>query len=262
MPAGRPQKADPGALYAFASLFYWDLKRITEGYTRPRVDKSKYKRICDQVNKLDLRLTSEQLADLEKKALEAIQNGRLKESDKLEWMKCGEESWLSAIREDFRHCAAEEATKLLRVVGEPEIIRELLEAETADRVRDICEDAFVKVNCKVAPEAFKELTLPNWPIPAGSTLPSYLSQYASEFIAARKDSRFPGSSDRPSSHLKQLWFLSRALAGAAYGVRARTAINLVGSMRPDEVFENTHGAKPKRRRSKINARRAERQKQE
>jgi hypothetical protein len=259
MPPGRPKRADPGTLYALASLFYWDFKRIVEGFVRQRFDRSRYKSLYDDLEKRKLRLMPAQLAELEKRAAEEIQNGRLKESEKLKWIQRGKKSWLLMIREDCRQRALDEAAKLLRVIrvkGEPEIIKELLEAETADRVREICQDAFVTVNSEVAPNTFKEIAVPNWPLSVGSVLPSYLSQYASEFIAARRDSRFPRSSDRPTSQLKQLWFLSRALAGAAYEVKVRTAINLVGSMRPDEMFEDTHGAKPTRRRSRVTVRNA------
>lgn len=72
-----------------------------------------------------------------------------------------------------------------------------------------------------------------------------LGQYACEFIAARKDTRFLRSTDRPTSRLKQLWFLSRALAGALYGVGTRTAMNLVGSMRPEQMFEESREGKPR-----------------
>ena len=60
-----------------------------------------------------------------------------------------------------------------------------------------------------------------WPISVTSPLPMYLSQYADEFIAAKKDPRFPRSG-RPTSQLKQFWFLSRVLAGALYGIKPRT----------------------------------------
>ena len=196
---------------------------------------------------MELRLTSEQQAEIAAKADEAIRNGRLKESERIAWTRDREDSWLLAVREDFRQRAGVEATKQLRVPGEPEVIKELLEAETPDQVREICKDAFARVNCEIAPGTFRELTLPNWPISVGSVLPRYLSEYASEFLAAKSDPRFPKSAMRPSSQLKQLWFLSRALAGALYGLTTRTAINLVGSKRPEEVFEESRAAKSLRK---------------
>jgi hypothetical protein len=250
MPAGRPQEADPGTLYTFAHLFYWDFRRIAEGFTRQKLDNKKYENFFKAIDEMELRLTPEQWAEIEVKADEEVRSGRLKEAERTKWVRDREDSWLLAIRQDFRQRAGEEATRQLKVPGETEIITQLLEAETPDQVRKICEDAFTQVNCEIAPGVLKELTLPNWPIPAGSPLPGYLSQYASEFIAARKDARFPRSTDRPTSRLKQLWFLSRALAGALYGISTRTAINLVGSMRPEQIFEESRDGKPARKRMK------------
>jgi hypothetical protein len=256
MPAGRPQEADPGTLYSFAHLFYWDFRRIGEGFSRQRFDENSYESLLKGIDKIELRLTPEQWAHIEARAEQEIRNGRLKESERTEWTRSRQESWLSAICEDFRQRAAQEATRLLKVPGEPEIITQLFEAETPDQVREICKDAFAQVNCEIAPGVFRELKLPNWPIPAGSPLPSYLSQYASEFIAARKDPRFPRSTKRPTSRLKQLWFLSRALAGALYGIKTRTAINLVGSIRPEESFQQSRAAKSVRKRTKVSNGRA------
>src|SRR5207247_9274610 len=122
-----------------------------------------------------------------------------------------------AIREDFRQRAGEESTKQLKVPGEPEIITQLLGAETPDQVHEICKDAYTQVNCEIARGVFKELRLPNWPIPVGSPLPSDLSQYASEFIAARKDPRFPQSTKRPTRGWNQPWSVSRGPTGARCG---------------------------------------------
>lgn len=76
-----------------------------------------------------------------------------------------------------------------------------------------------------------------------------MSQFAEEFVEAKRDPRYPRS-NRPSNQLKQLWFLSRALAGAVYGVKTRTAINLVGSMRPERVFHESRDGKPARKRGR------------
>jgi len=121
--------------------------------------------------------------------------------------------------------------------GEPETIDKLLRAKTPDRIRRLCAEAFLP------PHEFKDdygnvLTVPqpNWPISGESKLPTFLSEHAEQFIEARKDPRFP-KSGRPSSRLKQLWFLSRALAGAVHGIATRTAINQIGSVRPDEAVQ-------------------------
>jgi hypothetical protein len=107
---------------------------------------------------------------------------------------------------------------------------------------------------EIEPGVFREVNdYPAWPIPAGSTLPTYLSEYAEQYIAALHDRRFPrcDTATRPTNRLKQFWFLSHALAGALYGVTTRTAMNLVGSLRPEEIFQVSRDAKPKRRRRSV-----------
>jgi len=96
----------------------------------------------------------------------------------------------------------------------------------------------------------REIEVPAWPIAVGSSLPTYMAQYAEQYVAALSDPRFPRAStfQRPSTRLKQFWFLSRALAGALYGVSTRTAINLVGSLRPEETAERSRFGKPERKR--------------
>jgi len=255
MTAGRPRKADPGTLYAFAHMFYWELRQLAEGAIRQRFNAPEYETRAAEIGKMELELTPTQETHIEALAEAEIRCGRLEVQEKAQWLRNAKASQLTATRDWLCRLEADKATKQLRVPGEPEIITELLKAETPSQVREICNDAFSVVNREVAPGVIRELAIPNWPIPVGSTLPSYLSQYATEFIAAKKDSRFPMSTDRPTSRLKQLWFLSRALAGASYGVKTRTAINLVGSKRPEESFEDSNAAKPVRRRAKVSVKR-------
>jgi hypothetical protein len=126
---------------------------------------------------------------------------------------------------------------LVRVPGEPKIIDKLLKADSPDRIRKLCDGAFLP------PQQFTDengevykVPRPAWPISGESLLPKCLSDHAEQFIEARKDSRFP-KSGRPTSRLKQLWFLSRALSGAVHGIATRTVINQIGSVRPDEVVK-------------------------
>ena len=133
-----------------------------------------------------------------------------------------------------------EAMHNIRVPGEPDIIDSFLRATTAKEITTICEDAFSTRRIKIGLGLEKEVQVPNWPISAGSILPSALSEFAGEFIAAKNDPRFPSSS-RPTSRPKQLWFLARALAGAVQGISTRTAINLIGSRRPDQMVEYSKG---------------------
>jgi len=179
-----------------------------------------------------VQVRGDQLSHVRKYVNEEIEDGRSKEVDRAMRLQEVTESTLEATREELRHRAAKLATAQLKIPGEPEVLDALLKAKTPDQVHRICEDA------------------PNWPVSSGSVLPSYLSQYASDFVAAKNDPRFPQSARRPSSRLKQLWFLSRALAGAIHGYKTRTAINMVGSMRPEQTFGKSRSAKPVRKQKK------------
>jgi hypothetical protein len=138
-----------------------------------------------------------------------------------------------------------------KIRPESELLTALLNpAVTPERVRNICKGAVMSVSIEDGePGLTKEILVPAWPIPAGSMLPDYLSQYAEQHVTALNDRRFPRCdiSSRPSNRLKQLWFLSRALAGASFGVKTRTAINLVGSMRPEQLFNEFRNGKAPRR---------------
>ena len=74
---------------------------------------------------------------------------------------------------------------------------------------------------EVEPGAIEKVEVSAWPIPAGSPFPGYLSQYAEQYVEALRDPHFPRCdiSTRPTSQLKQFWFLSRSLAGHFSGSR-------------------------------------------
>jgi hypothetical protein len=144
--------------------------------------------------------------------------------------------------------AAAEAEMEIRVPGENDVISVLLDRDsTPEKIRALCKGAFMTRTFMG-----REIEVLAWPLPPGSPLPNYLSQYSEQFVAALRDPRFPTCdvSTRPSTRLKQFWFLSRALAGALYGVSTRTAINLVGSLRPEETAEQSRFAKPERNRTR------------
>ena len=222
-----PKPLDPGTLYAFAHQLYWDFRRLAEGSHRWRFDEQEYKRLLNESD--GVQLSEEQRASVTQCVAEEILADRLKETEKDERIRALEQSTLEMTHEWRRVQAGREARKQLRIPGEPDVLESLIRAGDAEQVIKICEDA------------------PNWPISPGSVLPTYLSQHASVFVAATKDSRFPRS-DRPTSQLKQLWFLSRALAGAIFEVKTRTAINLVGSNRPEQIFEGSRSGKPARKK--------------
>jgi len=245
MAAGRPKKADPGTLYSFAHLFYWDFRSLAEGYYRWRTDEKEFQRLVSEIEREPIQVSHEQKAHLARYVEEELRAGRVKEADKEARLRDLEASQLSVTHDWLLREASEKARKQLKVPGEPDVLKALLKAKTPEEVRSICEDAFILRTVQVAPGVTREVQMPNWPIPAGSVLPMYLTQYASEFIAAKNDRRFP-MSDRTTSGSKRLWFLSRALAGALYGLKARTAINLLGSKRPEEIFDESRRGKPRR----------------
>jgi len=245
MPAGRPQKADPGSLYAFAHQFYWDFRRLSEGTVRWRFNPEKYQQLTEGLEEMQLvddvdRARHRQIVD------EEIRSGRLEPAQREERLRYIEDSENSVRRESCRREATAEAHKKIKVPGEVDVIRVLLDRNTTTaQIRDLCKNAFMT---RIIME--REVEVSAWPIPPGSPLPTYLSQHAEQFVAALQDRRFPTGdvSTRPSTQLKQFWFLSRALAGALFGVTTRTAINLVGSLRPEESFAGLRDAKPERRR--------------
>lgn len=183
-----------------------------------------------------------------------IRAGVLKEDQRESRLREIEEANIPVTRDWLRRCIADEAREEIRFPGEPEVINALLDPHTTPgRVCDICKEAFMSRRIEIRPGVFKDVEgFPAWPLPPGSTLPGYLSEFAEQYVDALHDKRFPRCdvSVRPMTRYKQFWFLSRALAGALFGVKARTAINLVGSLRPEEVFEQSRRATPSRQRTR------------
>jgi hypothetical protein len=172
--------------------------------------------------------------------------GKPIEKQKLERVRDIESDLRWAREVGYQMRVTEEATRQLRIPGEPDVFDALLSAQTTEQVKEICRDALTEVTREIH-GVERKLTVPNWPISSGSVLPMYLSQYAAEFLAAKTHPKYPRSATRPTTRLKQIWFLSRVLAGALYGVRARTAVNLVGSKRPEQVFNESRSSKSTRK---------------
>lgn len=245
MGAGRPAKVpNPGELYALAHVFYWDLKAVAEGLFRVRYIKPLFDKLLAEAEATEL--TPDQLAITEQQVIGEIQKGWLAESEKGRQLEDLREELLFGIKFQKRNEAAECSKRSVPVPGEPDVIEELLNTTAPARVKEICRDAFTTRRVQVELGIESQIPYPNWPISPGSVLPTYLSQHAEEFIEAKNDSRYPRSS-RPTNRLKQLWFLSRALAGAVHGIRTRTAINLVGSIRPEQMFQRSREGKSKRK---------------
>lgn len=244
MRAGRKRLADPGSLYTFAHQFYWDFRRIAEGGHRWVQDKVKLQEFERERKSLNIPKEAAEKAD------EEIQAGVLSASRRQERRRELEHQ-LASVLPLWPFIAQEDVMKQVKIPGEPEVIEELLSpAVSPARIREMCRDAVMKRAIEVEPGIKKDVDFPAWPIPVGSTFPTYLSQYAEQYVSALHDRRYPRCdvSVRPSNRLKQFWFLSRALAGALFGVSSRTAINLVGSLRPEEIFEESRDAKPTRKR--------------
>lgn len=233
MAAGRKRKVNAVWLYDVAAQIYWDLRTISEGGVRWSLDTIKHGQSVEAAEKADIPLHDVEKARVEGILKEEIRAGQLRKSEINARRRELEDSERSDKRNLYtRHVAKEDAMMLVRVPGEPDVLERLLRAKTPEAVLQICEDAS------------------NWPLPLhGAVLPRYLEKHPQEFIAAKNDPRFPHSR-RPSSHLKQLWFLSRAIAGSLYGHTTRTSINLVGSKRPEQMFHESREGKPERRHRK------------
>ena len=249
MPAGRPRRIDPLTLYALAKHFYGELMTLQEGLGwRIVIDEAKHERLMKEAEETSL-LCAEALTRVETGIDRQIQLGYLPAHERESRIHAEKESIEFSLRFAGLNSARDSSKKFVRVPGEPKIIEKLLNAKKQDQVRKICADAFTHLDEYVSGEIV-EVRRPNWPISDFSLLPEKLSQYASEFIEAKNDPRFPAS-DRPTSRQRQLWFIARALAGAVHGISTRTAINQIGSVRPDEAVEfSKRTRRPKKTRKK------------
>ena len=232
-------------MYAFAHQFYWDFRRLAEGTRRWRFDAKKYQQLTEGLDGIQL-IDDEDRARHQQIVDEEIRTERLAPSQREERLRDIEGSELLVRRMSYRQEAAAEAEKEIKVPGEEDVVNVLLDRNTTpEQIRELCKEAFMT-------RMFmgREIEVLAWPLPPGSPLADYLSQYAEQFVAALRHPRFPACdvSNRPSTRLKQFWFLARALAGALFGVSTRTAINLVGSLRPEETFKASRDAKPERKR--------------
>lgn len=232
-----PQAALPGEVFFFAQMFYRDLRLLDTGYPQWRLDSKRLQAIGSAIQ-----LTDEDRARVERDVDQKIADGQIKPGQRADRIETDEESELSLKREGAIYLRGAEARREFKVPGEPDILATLLRAKTIRRVQQICVDAFTERRTQIQPGVFKSVRVLNWPISPGSTLPMYLSKYAEQFLAAKNDPRYPRT-DRPSSKLKQIWFLSRALAGAVFNLSPRTTVNLVGSRRPEEIFQDSRAAK-------------------
>src|SRR6266436_2167710 len=189
MGAGRPQKADPGTLYAFAHQFYWDFRRLLEGGVRWRVDKKAAEQLTSELER-DVQLNEEQKARAEQVAEEEVRSGLIKEAEKEARRRDIEDSQLTVTRDWLQRLAIEKSTRELRIPGEPEVIESLLDPNTTpEQIRVLCKGAFMKRTVRLGSET-REVDFPAWPIPPGSAFPTYLSEFAEDYVLALHDPRF------------------------------------------------------------------------
>jgi hypothetical protein len=248
MPAGRPS-ADPRTLYLLAEHLYQEFKGVQEGNGwRLVLDEQKFARLRIEKEK-SARLSAVSVNRLKQHLDKQIELGYLTASEKLSRLREMTDGIEFSRRFAGLNAARDLSQKLVKI-GQPEIIEALVGARTPDQIQKICEDAFMISHEKdgLTGEPI-DVQRPAWPISENSELPSLLIKHSSEFIEATRDPRFP-KSGRPTSRLKQLWFLSRALAGAVHGISVRTSINRIGSVRPDEAVQFSKRARSPRQARK------------
>jgi hypothetical protein len=245
MGARGPKPASAEGIFQLASWLYWDLRALAEGKTREAFNRDYFK---EEAKKEPPRLDDADRTHIAQFVDAEIKDGKLEKDQRKERIRTLEADLLVVKGLDRRRAAADRAWQGKKVPGDPEVLEKLLRAKDAKRIQRICKDAHTVRPEKIWGEE-RDIRVDNWPIQTGSLLPEYLSKHAEQFIEAKSDPRFPRST-RPSNQLKQLWFLARALAGAVNGVKPRTAINLVGSTRPEQLFKESRAGKSVRRRKR------------
>jgi len=137
MPAGRPQKADPGALYAFAHQFYWDLKRINEGYFQWKLDEQEYKQLTDGLEHQKMQLSHEQDVAIARVIVREVREGRIPQSEMEKRLKDAAAGNREANRMSLYEEADELARKQVKVSGKPEVIEALIKACAPADIRNM-----------------------------------------------------------------------------------------------------------------------------
>ena len=249
MTAGRPKRIDRRRLFTIAESLYWEFRTFIDGNVRWETDAEQYEELIRQVTRGPIPVDDNNRRSFRLTVEDEIRSGRLPEELREQRLRELDLDYRVRTRAWMKRNII--ADKEIDIPGQPEVLGTLLHARTAAEVRKLCEDAYVYQRTEIQPGVFANRRIPKWPInEVSSPLPYYLGRYAEQFIEAKRGPKYPRSK-RPSTLLKQLWFLSRALAGAAYGESPRTSINLVGSKRPEEIFEESSAAKPKRKKRKM-----------
>ena len=94
----------------------------------------------------------------------------------------------------------------------------LLDATTPEEVRAVCDESEFWLNPKRGATLFHDA----------------LSQYAEDFLNAKRDSRWP-KTDRPTSRGRRIRFLARSMAGISMGISIRTAQDLLAKKEKEKL---------------------------
>lgn len=212
-----------------------------DGAERIAVDPEKQRQL---ERELKSQLNQSDIDGIEAAIDRQIQVGWLPESERETRIREQKENYDFELRFSASNAARRRSEFTIRIPGVPRLIDAMLNATAVNQFKKICADGFGTGKAGDSNE-------PTWQVSTGSSLPRALQQHAAQVIEAKASSKSPKSS-RKTSRLKQIWFLSRALAGAEQGISTRTAVNLLGSVRPDELQDPTRLTKRSRRPKKAN----------
>jgi hypothetical protein len=225
-----PQPVDVEQLQVQATWLYHEFLELSGEAVPFRFDRAKYERL----KKVRADLTGKEKTKFEERE-EMIGNGRLTPAQREAKFRRLERD--VALARDLRACDlaySSSRTKAERR-AKPEAIQNLLEATKPEQVHEICNTLLGPVKYRVFdPRTLKSLKKR---LTVYGDFSETISYYAEQFIAAKNHARYPHGRVRNSTMKERLWFLSRAIAGAAHERDIGTAIRLLGSKRP----EPTHG---------------------
>ena len=110
------------------------------------------------------------------------------------------------------------------IAGEPELFRRLVEAETAEEVRQTYLESPFWLNPEKSHKLFLRL----------------LYDHAEQFVAGKCDEKRCPDSQRPTSRERLLRYLARVMAGIMEGRRPRTAVDKLGGQTHPGFERGTH----------------------
>lgn len=199
-----------------------EVRDLFKNLTRQRFDQRLYGRRRDRILSSPFSpLTAREAAALERRIDELhVANLTPKERDERILMAEDQAKADANLRKLDRQIRR---SKRQAVPDGEQILNELFSAATKKRLIEICKR-------RLPPSWIGEVNpttlLVVKRVKVYNPLGKLLIANAGKFIAAKTDSRFPGSS-RASSYDKRIWFIARVLAGAIHGLTIRTAIDRI-----------------------------------